>query len=343
MSKILQYCLYNSGLCNCVMSLEIAVGLAFSTGRFLSLYNVNPVIGGGYGGQVQAKRMGLVSPINPNVLDLFEIPLDLIFQDYFLDVFDDPVSLSCGAFGSNMNSDFLKNRSIVVEPKNSVWHLHSSNLCYYSRFFGDLNKNLIDFIDKVRPKPPYRDFANKIVRSLGEFNGVHVRLTDFDRNPERIPKPIDMFSDLDCAFDNNLKLVVSTDASSDSFFDGYKDRCLFIDEYILENYGDGFRDLPFSDEVVLGLISNMVMWHCVDFVGTPGSTFTGLIHRNWYKLRKSKGLPAVFKYTCSGSNVVLDKMSFREKGGSYSWNSVDIGVDSNMESWFREWPECWRA
>ena len=82
------------------------------------------------------------------------------------------------------------------------------------------------------------------------------------------------------------------------------------------------------------------------FAGSFRSTYTGIIHRNWLR-KQIKFNPdfskLTFKFIDSGftkEEVLFEQGCFVEtESGSFSWNRINIPVESEMKSWAREWPE----
>jgi hypothetical protein len=122
---------------------------------------------------------------------------------------------------------------------------------------------------------------------------------------------------------NNLSIVLSTDEPGHKMVQDNKHRFMLLDEYIVNNFADDFKALPFHDEVVFGLICNLIMHDSENFVGTSGSTYTAYIHRN----RNQKGIET------------WDFFDNPEKatGVPYSWNNHWLNPGRKM--WWREWQE----
>jgi len=92
-----------------------------------------------------------------------------------------------------------------------------------------------------------------------------------------------------------------------------------------------------------------IMKDSLIFMGTPGSTFTGLIHRKHMMRLKDKNDETLQYFTFCGvidapadiqknfsDNAFLDC-----KSGRYSWNRALIpNCGTSKKSWYREWPEC---
>ena len=97
----------------------------------------------------------------------------------------------------------------------------------------------------------------------------------------------------------------------------------YITEYIVNNFRDEFMALPFQDEVVFGLICNLVMHDAINFVGTSGSTYTAYIHRN----RNKKGIETWDFFDNPPKATAL----------TYSWNGYPL--ENGRKMWWREWSE----
>jgi len=252
---------------------------------------------------------------------------------------------------------FAERRPILVDPPAEVWHLDRLNLGYYSRFFFDPPPGFHRIIERVEIAAPYCEFAARISRSLGEFGAVHVRLTDFRRDHPRREDEYraEILSSLRAVFDPANLLVVSTDEpESRAFFAGILaafPKHVFLDEFIVQEHAADFRTLPFIDETAFGLVCNLVAGHARRFAGTPGSTFTGMIHRAILRralaMPKSRWLadePTIFRFIGRGFDtkpVSFANAAYVEtREGPFSWNRVDLPIPSGAKSWYREWPEA---
>jgi hypothetical protein len=150
-------------------------------------------------------------------------------------------------------------------------------------------------------------------------------------------------------------LLIATDGDSRSeFFDPLRKQftnIIFLDDFLRNECKDIWESLPFINESILGLLSCLIMERSILFMGTPGSTFSGYIHRGWARRRveslKSHG--SRFRYIHNGlrgtGSVVKD---YFEQGayvetmpGLYSWNRIEIrSTMKGSLAWYREWPEC---
>ena len=252
-------------------------------------------------------------------------------------------------------SSFCDGREVLQDPADDVWHHSLSNLGFYSRIFFQPSKSFFELLSGIKPAPPYRELAAKIKKSLGVFNGVHVRLTDFRQFlPQADDYRLIIADTLKAVFPPEQLLLISTDESQNKeFFSPLTDvfrQHVFLDDFILSHFSAEFRSLPFQDEQTLGFICNQVLWSSRDFAGTPGSTFTGLIHRHWYRncLRKRSDVSHAFKFVSSGipgassdiPGVFSEGVFVESIPGDYSWNRTQIPKSSDALSWYREWPEA---
>ncbi len=383
--RYLLYRDYESGLCNNWMGLELAAGLSHLTGRQLVLYGsvgAEKHLMHVRGGYFQCSRPGSLNTIDnsrcPGLLDLLD---ELPFSRLTFTEFEESCDLRSSSiqhcesgltncvFVSNNAIDvireghpdhplltsFCDGRQVLQDPADDVWHHSLSNLGFYSRIFFKPSKSLFELLSSIKPARPYRELAAKITQSLGLFNGVHIRLTDFRQFLPQADDYCFIIADtLKAIFPSEQLLLISTDESQNKeFFAPVTDvfrRHLFLDEFILSHFAEEFRALPFRDEQTLGLICNQVLWSSRDFAGTPGSTFTGLIHRHWYRNCRSKGsdVSHAFKFVSSGipgagsdiPGVFSDGAFVESIPGDYSWNRSQIPKSTDALSWYREWPEA---
>jgi len=72
-----------------------------------------------------------------------------------------------------------------------------------------------------------------------------------------------------------------------------------------------------------------------NFLGSLGSTFTGLIHQN----RKLNNPKSKFKYLFSNSSALNRFGEEIKVNGKYTWNQLKLKHWSEC-NWQREYPEC---
>jgi hypothetical protein len=163
---------------------------------------------------------------------------------------------------------------LLLDNYNNVYL--KKTLGYYSRFFLDREPSLDKSLSSVRFKPEYYQLAEKIARSIGLFNGAHFRLTDhksmFDPDNNILDSGVSQI-------DNGLPIVMCTDQPDSELIKNSSYNYLLLDDYILNNFYKEFREFKFKEEVSFGILNNLVMHYSKDFIGSPGSTYTGYIHR----------------------------------------------------------------
>ena len=187
----------------------------------------------------------------------------------------------------------------------------------YDKLLNEDQKELDEKLSTVKFKKEYIEFADLVSNYLGEFNGVHVRLTDHQpvfRTRE------EMISDQISKFDSSPIIVLTDDINHKMF----KNKNIqFLDDIIVDNFSKEFMSLPIHSEIAYGAVCALIMAKSKDFVGTFGSTFTGYIHR----IRNQNDLPQNFKF------IGMEKPEF---GSPYSWNDIYAGTVKSIEF---EWPE----
>ena len=145
-------------------------------------------------------------------------------------------------------------------------------------------------------------------------------------------------------------LVICTDGSLDEEIFGpiqqYFRETVFLDRYLRESAS--IREMicaaaSRNDESVLALLTQLVASKARVFAGTLFSTFTALIHR----LRGFDRQESSFLYCYNdflSPLVRFDRCEFLPvDDGPYSWNRVRYPVSPDAYSWFREWPESFKA
>jgi hypothetical protein len=198
----------------------------------------------------------------------------------------------------------------------------TNTLVSYSYFLYHRDLELDKKIASVSAKHEYKELAKKIAHSLGDFNGIHLRMTDFPIYVYRVTE--EMFNEGIKSLNSGRKIVISTDDPDNYIFNNLDPSVIFLDKYIYENFFDDFKSLPISDEIVFGLINNLVMHYSKDFVGTLGSTYTSYIQKN----RINMGLEKSWKF--------FNDLHY-QKTGKYSWTRYPIA--DNAKGWWREWEE----
>lgn len=340
MSNKIFYQFYNpTGMINQIMSLELAVGLAHETNKTLvvhyvsndgdNLYNFRTVPIFTPSKWYNKNRETFTNPDQfPHLLDLVNFNQDLIFIDQKINFFkqqefvvEDMLSGYYYSKEDTISDDelqFAEGRQRL--PLDKVLHLKKT-LGWYSRFFYNRSNSLDNVLSSVKFKPVYYDLAKKISDSLGPFQGMHLRLSDHVKMFETTQ---DMFESWLNKFEQNaLPIVLSTCEPGHKMVEDNKHRVMMLDEYIINNFRDEFMALPFQDEVVFGLICNLVLHDSINFVGTSGSTYSAYIHR----VRNQKGIETW---------DFFDNPP-KANGLPYSWNQYPLDLGRKM--WWREWSE----
>jgi hypothetical protein len=340
MSNKIFFQLYNpTGMINQVMSLELAVGLAHETKKDLIVHYVSNTGDDLYNSRTvpiftpsrwhNEQRKDFTNPDQfPHLLDLMNFNENLTFIDTKIDFFKQEefvIDDTLNGYYYSTENEISENESLFAEgrqriPLDKNVHLKKT-LGWYSRFFYNRSPELDNALKSVRFKDVYVDLAKKISNSLGSFQGMHLRLSD---HIKMFNTTQDMFESwLDRYENNGLPIVVSTCEPGNKMIQDNKHRFILLDEYIVNNFRDDFMSLPFQDEVVFGLICNLVLHDSVNFVGTSGSTYSGYIHR----VRNQRGVETWDFFDNPPKAIALP----------YSWNGYPL--DNGRKMWWREWKE----
>jgi hypothetical protein len=329
--------LWNAGLFNQVSSLELAVGLAHETKRPLVVhFFYHNLENNSYiytpSTRCNDQRNNFTDRSfskNPHLLDLIDINTDLIVVNEKINSFKQEElvinNLMTGYYYSN-KEEITEDELAFAEgrqrlPLDRPIHLKQT-LGWYSRFFYDRSPELNKAISSVKFKKEYTDLAKKISESLGKFQGMHLRLSEHEVDPMLHREEI-IDSWLTKYESNGLPIVLSTEEPTHPVVNKNKHRFILLDEYIVNNFEEEFKSLPFQDEVVFGLICNLVLHDSVNFVGKSGSTYTSYIHR----VRNQKGIETWDFFDDPP----------KATGKPYSWNNHYLPNDLKM--WWREWEE----
>ena len=317
--------LYSAGLINQVMSLELAAGLSYELDVPVIIHHEKyPIFS-----STSEQRKGFTSNKQfPNLLDLVDCDQNIIFIHQKIDSFPQEEFVIDDMINEfyYSNSETVSDNEIMFAegrqrlPLDKTLHIKRT-LGWYSRFFYNRSPELNKALSSVKFKKEYTDLAKKISNSLGTFQGMHLRLSDhvhmFNTTQEMFEGWLDKFEQ------NNLPIVLSTCEPGHKMVQDNKHRFILLDEYIVNNFADDFKALPFQDEVVFGLICNLVLHDSVNFVGTSGSTYTAYIHR----IRNQKGIET---WDFFDNPAKLE-------GTPYSWNNYPL--DNIRKMWWREWKE----
>lgn len=383
--RYLHYTNYQSGgagLSNGIMSIEVGVVLAHLTNRLLVLdgnasppANVVP-----YDSRVDGHRPSRITDlldlpvpwVQPDDVDLTGLDslelttLSLAELAFYFPKTLDVSTADARAFardraqwltvtGAHEQIPVLR---LSEKPLGASSEHRRDNLCYYSYLFyldRETRRSVYRLLQRMQPKAPFAELAQRVARDLGTFNAVHLRRGDFkvtygvttlDRRPAEAIEAMDQL------FSRKDPLVIVTDERDDPFFTeiklAYPDHH-FVDWHILDNYGAAFAQLPQTDSLSLACLSQLVAAESKEFIGTMTSTFTGLIQR----YRGNRGKPEAFRYLWNelpeshhdierGRHAIsecipLDRGQMIEQApGPYSWNRVSPLLNP---AWMREWPE----
>lgn len=319
-----------AGLFNQILSFETLIGLGSLSNSTTIIYNCGGFIN--FSTNIKNRSQHL-SQDHPKLFDLIDFKIkdntilinnniDIGKTDYINNVTSQTKNLS--DYFVNANKDNILNIDAFSDGReeldlNKDYIFDQYTLEPYSHFFFNRTKQLDDYIFSVKIKKEYLNLAEKIANFLGDFNGAHIRRTDHrvvvDLTDEQI---INGFKKLD----GNRKIILCTD----DFESIPEYNYTLIDNIIIDYFLDDFKQLPFSDEIVFALISNLVMHYAQDFVGTATSTYTSYINRHLH-----------LKGRC---NWKFFNQEITPKDDSlYSWQNIGQRTFSLLT----EWEECKRV
>jgi hypothetical protein len=348
-------------LTNRRMSIELGLGLAALSGRRLSMPWSEPV-----------ERAPGPRPASeptrddrPLVTDLWDLSGDLVSDEEWRDVdrrgasqldlrwtFQRSVYLADDTAVPDPGvRDFANGRTTFVripETDVEVVRIEGRPLGWYSYFFhatGATRRRLLGAVAGVRLRRPFEELGHRIADDVGRFHLAHIRRTDLVKGIRAYagvsPRHIaDGVADVVPA---DAPLLIASEADPESsLFDPIRERygeVVFVNDLILRSHGAAFDGLPVSEDNALGAVTQVIASRAERFVGTMGSTFTGLIHR----LRLQRGLTEPFAYTVDftpgGSRLVRGAYVERREG-RYTWNRIGLEISPDTCSWVREWPEA---
>lgn len=317
--------LWNGGLFNQLITLEIAVGISYFLKTPIYIHDMRKL---------------------PSLSESFENKINYItdfvdtssFDNIFFSkkVIENPSGKQCHvknlmntfilvSDGDEKIQKFAEGRDQLIIDKNKFYYF-DNNLSYYSIMFYN-RTNLFDrYLKQLKFKQEYVDLANIISSSIGEFSGIHLRQTDFAQTIYSVTE-----KEYDDAINflkiNNSLIITCTDnlKSSIAIDDG---RVLYIDNLIKDNFLNEFKQLSITSKISFDLICMLIMCNAKDFIGTIGSTYSGLIHRAINQKNNN-----IHHWKNMGDISPID-------GFPFSWNSYDT-ISIGKKLWWREWRESY--
>lgn len=325
------------GLFNQLTSLELAVGLSKRYNRSLVIHNISNPPNSDYGGArvpiysanyMYSNRDSRVDKnIFPNITDLVDWneKESVVFINDTVESFTDNeivINNLMEYYSSNIEDKlFSEGRKILAFDDSLDYHVKKT-LGYYSRFFMNRDSNLNNAISSVRFKQEYYDLSHEIAISLGNFVGAHFRLADHKKFFSPTTQTLDSGV---ATLQTGMPIVMCTDEPRSEIIKKSDYKYIYIDQYILDNFYNEFRQLRFKEEVSFGILNNLVMHYSKDFIGSPGSTYTGYIQRTMNQKDPS------YRWKLFNEPDLSDGMP-------YSWNGYN-SKDTFTKQWWREWKE----
>lgn len=307
--------IWNGGMINQLMSIEIAAGMCSHFQRIGMLYESC---------KLTTEANFTKNKRKISIKEIINVPEFLCFitpeeRDGF-----EAINIASPAtyYVGSADKEFSEGRSQLFLNRSQNFHFES-NLANYSIVFRDRTKILDTALSQVVFKSEYLQFAEAISSHLGDFNGIHIRLTDFSQQILSLSE-----NDINKAFEriSNIPVVIATDEPLSPKIKTHVDREISIESLILDEFAKDFESLTIPNEVTLGLVSLLVLTHSRQFIGTPKSTYSNYVHR-CINQRKNGG---------------HDWLSIGKQdpvfSGVYSWNSFP-NMPIGQKLWEMEWPE----
>jgi hypothetical protein len=336
---MIYYKLYNpAGLVNQLMSIELMVGIKEITGADITVYNVlngqdrsTPIYSASRSHNTRNNLLdNSQSFIISDILNWKDKDSYIISEEKQYTLGDEYINIEnlmhyyYDLNNESEDTDFSEGRKKLFLSDN----MHIKNtLGWYSRFFNNRTKELDQAISSVKFLSEYYQLADEIASSLGEFNGVHLRLTD--HVSQLVNTNQEMFDSGISKIDDGKKIVVCTDQPETELLKNNGKGFILLDEYILNNFYDSFIQFKYRDEVSFGILNNLVMHYSKKFVGTIGSTYTSYIQR---------GMNQESDIEWNWFDYIEEPIYHESSKGKYSWNGSDR-LETFNKQWFREWKE----
>lgn len=346
-------------LTNIRMGVEVAVGLAFLTGRRLSIPFEVPIAPAPRSSIADADR-GHPS----RVLDLLELPVEVVHPDEWESIretrtevvewpgFRHAVCVCDGDIdlADLQLTDFANGRTHFVRPPlldAPIVEITGRPLSFYSYFFfaqPAQRRQLHAVIRGVRPRRPYVELAAKIATDLGHFNALHLRRSDLTLGipayGDVTPEQVAVTAASVISADEPLVICSEVDGA-DPLFDPMRSRfrnIAFANDIILGDHRIDFFSLPRHEDNALGLVTQELAARAGAFMGTIGSTFTAMIQRQRLLRNPNERFLYTADFTPDGPAFVNGEFLERS-GGCFSWNRIGYALSPDALAWFREWPE----
>jgi hypothetical protein len=347
-------------LTNRRMSLEIGVGLAALSGRRLSMPWSERV--GSAPGPRPASEPGRDE--RPRVDELWEIPGDVVSDEEWREV--EHRASRVDLAWNFQRSMYLADRSAIPDPgvrefaggrttfvrvpdtDADVVQISGRPLAWYSYFFhatGETRRGLLGAVGAVRLREPFEDLGARIATDLGRYNVAHIRRTDHVKGVRAYAgvSPMHIADGVVEVLPVDEPLLIATEADpASTLFDPIRERypgVLFASDLILGDYKSWFEELPVNEDNALGAVTQVIASRANGFVGTLGSTFTGLIQR--LRTRRDVDEPFLFTADFTPAGAEFRRGAYVDRRpGRYSWNRIDLAVAPGVLAWLREWPEA---
>lgn len=300
---------------NQLMSIEIAVGICTYFNRFGMLYESCPLTT--MANYTNGKNTTQIS----NIVD---IPDSVCFisseecRDF------NAINAPCPEkyFVGLEDENFSEGRNQLFLKESFDYHF-DNNLANYSIVFRDRTPGFDKALLRVIFKTEYRELANRISLYIGDFNGIHLRFTDFSEKILSLSQ-----DDINCSFEKicDKPVVIATDDMACLKLKEHANSGICIGSFIFDEFRKDFNSLTVSNEITLGLVSLLVIANSQQFIGTPRSTYSNYVHR-LVNQRKNGN----HDWLSVGTNKPVFS-------GDYSWNSFP-NMTIGQKLWQMEWPE----
>jgi hypothetical protein len=351
--RYLLFKLAEGGVCESLLSVELAVGLAHLTGRVLVFDTPTETAESGvaafldfFGGLPVATEThaNLRTRIAQRPKTTRELDLNLAGAAFVTRAAAaDPAALA----------DFAGSRTLLSDPEEDILRLRGINTAYYSRIFHAPPMSVYAVMERLAPRQPYAALAAEVAKSLGRFNSAHVVVGDFRKLlPYRgLDYSREILNNLAKSLNADELLVIATDEPENAEFFApivaHFRNHVFVEPLIAGDFGRTLGALPSVGKQAMEWVSQLVLRHAEEFVGTPGSAFSGLAQRHIAMAQAKRDLfsePRPFRFTYAGAATIdvpfEDGMYLETKPGRYSWNRLGWAMEEETKSWYREWPEA---
>lgn len=339
------YNIWDGGMCNQIMSFEIAAILNILLQKDIII-------------PIKESKISNYKTYQPGIeeklhcLALFDVPFDYEYemtsQDETLPLLFDHGDNLQGcilSFGDVKNTDhfeeFSDGKNIIYMDKyiNDGISYRNATSGYLSNYetllyleSPILKTLVIEQMKKIILKQEYIDLKNEVISWIGEYNGLHLRLSDHEQTGMGLIPADELISRIKTTFSSDIPLLISTCSPNDHRLQILKKEFpnIIVLDDLFDNFKDKFNQVHYGNTALLrGAISVDILADSKLFMGKFYSTFSGRVNQlRFYKdpntqlyfFRNNKDLRHFLEVDTFGMPIE------RHPNKHYSWNRYNLNL-----------------